>query len=173
MIYGLRVLILIVALAALSFLSKRKNDKKKLLIVNLVIALFGALLLVASYFIGIDKIAQYQSDIDLFGWLSDYYSLYYDIALPVFYILLAVNGISSASFVFERNASHKIFVVLRELLSLLSSLLLLLLPYIGFITQNQYVDMHKYMIISGVGMALAIRYSNAISLIKRTKINKD
>ena len=168
MIYSIIVIGAFIVLSILSYLPfKHPEEYKKYFIANLILAISGISLLAISYFSGEYLISKYKTDAELFGWLSDYYSLFYSLAIPTFIFLLVINLISAIIFAVEKRNTHKIFMVIREVVSVLSSALLLIYPYVGYLTQNQYVNMYIYMMLSGIGMALAMRASNAIALIKQ------
>lgn len=168
MIYSIIVVVLSVLLASLSYLSsKNQVSRRKYFIINLSLTLLGSVLLASSHLTGLFMINKYKSDLELFGWLMDNYSLYYDLAFPNFVLIFVINVIASIACVLDKRATHKVLRTVRGISSVLSSLLLLLLPYIGYFTQNQYVNMHICMMISGVGMSLVMRAADMVALIKR------
>ncbi len=171
MIYTIIIILISAILTALSiFAIKKPSHAKALIFVNLSLFVLGAALMVGSHLIATSKIDLFSSDALFHSWAIDFYNLYYMIAMPAFILLLVINVIAAVLGLFDSKQRTGFPKTLRIVASISSSVFLMLIPFYGFITQNEYIEFYTYIMASGIGQALVIRVSDMIGLIK-TKHN--
>lgn len=173
MTYTIVVLFIIALLSTLSILGeKKKRNGKLFLIINASLFAVGAVMLTSSYFAGVHSINALDSGSDLYSWSKEFFDLYFDMSMWPFAFLLVITVIAAILGIFSPKYQTPVSRVLRHTVSLFSSLLLLLIPFYGYFTQNESVPLLLFMALSGIGQALMIRASNAIDLISQIRVNR-
>lgn len=165
MIYSILVIIIIASLVTLSILSYKQKHPTALLWINTSLFLTGVTLFVLSYTIGTSQINALVEDTALQSWAKDYFDLYYDLSVIPFIVLFVINTIAVVLRVFDSRHRKALSQILSRAVSILSSLLLLLIPYYGYFTQNDEIPLILFIMLSGIGQALVIRAADAIGLI--------
>lgn len=166
MIYTTVIILTIISLAILSIFAEKKQEKRRTFcIINFTLFALGVVFLICSYCIGQSKINSYSADIEYFSWANDFFNLYYDLSMLPFVILFAINLAASVISIFDPRQARPVPRILRKVVSLASSLLMLILPYYGLFTQNENIPLYIYIMISGIGQALIMRCSDAVTLI--------
>lgn len=173
MIYTVLIILISAALTGLSILSVKKPELyRHMIYVNLALTLVGSAVVIASHLIAKNKIDMFASDVSFHSWATDFYNLYYMIALPAFGLLLLISIIAAVIGLFDSRQLSGLPKFLRVIVSVASSVFLMLIPYYGLITQNDNVQFYTYIMASGIGQALIIRLSDMIGSIK-TKHNSE
>lgn len=159
MMYLPSAILLSIALIFLTILGEIKPEyQKKLVCINGILAFIGILFILSVCFIANHNIYNGGHDEQLSEWAGNMFSIYYQISLPVFFILLAVTVISSVLSFFDKNSLHGFTPKLRVMASCASSVMLLIIaPFYGFMTENETIPLYTYICFIGVGQALTMR----------------
>lgn len=136
----------------------KKNLQKPLAIVNAILAAAGAVILAVVYFAADSSIG--GSETELAEWAGNMLSVYYQITIPVFLVLLGVTLLSSSAAIPDRNQHVGFPPKIRVMASCASSVILLIIaPFYGFMTVNDSIPLHTFICWFGVGQALVMRLS--------------
>ncbi|MBE6626849.1 MAG: hypothetical protein E7628_06700 [Ruminococcaceae bacterium] len=170
MIYTIIILLITAVLISLSVLTEKKPDlTRTMMFLNLSLSVIGAALIVLAHILATTKMNHFASNAGFHSWVSDYYQLYYLISLPAFILLFISNTVAALVNPIEKRKMKRISQILRLTVSIASSVLLLLLPYYGLITQNNQLQIYVYIMMSGIGQALIIRLSDMLGLIAKIR----
>ena len=167
--YTLIITLITAALIALTvFAEKKPNCARMLMYINLILALLGAVMTVASHALATTEIDRFLTDVEFHSWISDFYDLYYLIALPAFILLFLTNTVAALVGLYDKK-QKRIAKLLRPAVSVASSVLLMILPYYGLITENSRIRIYVYIMLSGIGQALIIRLADMLGLLGKIR----
>lgn len=165
--------LLTIGLIFLTVLGEIKPQwQKKLGIVNAVLALIGTLVLLIVRFVSDNSIHGSGHDEQLIEWADDMFSIYFQITLPVFFVLLGITLLASVIAIFDDKQRQGFNAKVRIMLSCASSVILLIIaPFYGFMTANDSIPLYTYICWCGVGQALVMRLMFITEYFARSRRN--
>lgn len=152
-------ILLTLGLIFLTVLGEVKKEFQKILAIsNGILAAVGAVIIAVVCIISDHSISGSQAE--LAKWAGNMLSVYYQITLPVFFILLGITLLSSVMAIFDRKQHVGFSPKVRVMASCASSVILLIIaPFYGFMTANDSIPLYTFICWLGVGQALVMRLS--------------
>jgi len=143
---------------------------KRLVWLNAILSFVGAVFTIVTHFICMRALRTPALDETFTEWAQDMFGIWYQIALPVFFVLAGLPLLSSLFSIFDRKSQTGTAPKIRVItITASSALLLILAPFYGFMTDNTSVPLYSYVLWSGTGMSLAIRASLAVEYAVRLR----
>lgn len=152
-------ILLTIGLIFLTVLGEMKKDfQKKLAFSNGILALCGLIILISVWILANRSIYHSGHDEDLAQWAGNMLAVYYQLTLPVFFVLLGITLIASIIAIFDKKQHIGFSPKLRVMASCASSVILLIIaPFYGFMTENDSIPLYTFICWFGVGQALVMR----------------
>lgn len=173
MIYVPFAVLLTIGLIFLTVLGEVKSVyHNKIAAVNGILALIGLIIVLAVWFIANRLIYHSGHDEQLAEWAGGLLDVYFQISLPVFFVLLVITVLASVTAIFDKKQRSGFPAKVRVMASCASSVILLIIaPFYGFMTENESIPIYTCICWLGVGQALIMRLSFIAEYFARSAAN--
>lgn len=169
-------ILLTVGLIALTAVGEKKsmqNPKrlKLLAVVNTAVSAAGFLIALVTHLIAKSGMTDSSLDSEFSAWASDMHGIWYQISLPTFALLFGITFLAVLTALADKKQQSGIAPVMRvSAVSAASVVFLILAPFYGFMTENTTLPLYQYILWSGIGMSLAMRFVCAAEYICRMRL---
>lgn len=173
MIYVPFAILLSIGLIFITVLGELKSvHKKKIAVINTVLSLIGLVIVLSTSFIAHRLIYHSGHDENLAQWAGGMLDVYYQISLPVFFVLLGITVLASIISIFDKKQQSGFSSKVRIMASCASSVILLIIaPFYGFMTDNASIPLYSCICWLGFGQALIMRVSFIVEYFARSSSN--